>query len=64
MNDISSFCNMTKIQLQYIQDSYVKGKHYKTSYVNNLHHYQINLFYSMIDMQLQELNNRFSEVNT
>ncbi|XP_075636729.1 uncharacterized protein LOC142608964 [Castanea sativa] len=30
----------------------------------NLHHYLVELFYTVIDMQLQELNNRFSEVNT
>ena len=30
----------------------------------NLHHYRVELFYIVIDMQLQELNNRFSEANT
>ena len=30
----------------------------------NLHHYRVELFYIVIDMQLQELNNRFLEVNT
>ena len=30
----------------------------------NLHHYCVKLFYTVIDMQLQELNNRFSEANT
>ncbi|KAM4068423.1 hypothetical protein ACB094_12G010600 [Castanea mollissima] len=30
----------------------------------NLHHYCVKLFYTVIDMQLQELNNRFSKVNT
>ena len=30
----------------------------------NLHYYRVELFYIVIDMQLQELNNRFSEVNT
>ncbi|KAL4602860.1 hypothetical protein ACB092_10G083500 [Castanea dentata] len=30
----------------------------------NLHHYRVELFYTVIDMQLQELNNRFSKVNT
>ncbi|XP_075645438.1 uncharacterized protein LOC142616471 [Castanea sativa] len=29
----------------------------------NLHHYRVELFYIVIDLQLQELNNRFSEVN-
>ena len=30
----------------------------------NLYHYRVELFYTVIDMQLQELNNRFSEANT
>ncbi|KAJ8770690.1 hypothetical protein K2173_021337 [Erythroxylum novogranatense] len=32
--------------------------------MTNLHHYRVELFYSVIDMQLQELNNRFDEFNT
>ena len=27
-----------------------------------LHHYHVDLFFEVIDLQLQELNNRFSEV--
>ncbi|KAK4573404.1 hypothetical protein RGQ29_031388 [Quercus rubra] len=30
----------------------------------NLHYYRVELFYTVIDMQFQELNNRFSEANT
>ena len=30
----------------------------------NLHHYCVELFYIIINMQLQELNNYFSEANT
>ena len=29
----------------------------------NLHYYCVEVFYAVIDMQLQELNNRFNEVN-
>ncbi|XP_022861729.1 uncharacterized protein LOC111382089 [Olea europaea var. sylvestris] len=32
--------------------------------ITNLHHYRVDLFYSVIDLQLQELNDRFSDVNT
>ncbi|XP_023735456.1 uncharacterized protein LOC111883364 [Lactuca sativa] len=32
--------------------------------VNNLHHYQVDVFKEVIDMQLQELNHHFNEVNT
>ena len=29
-----------------------------------LHYYRVELFYAVIDLQLQELNNRFNEINT
>ena len=32
--------------------------------VTNLHYYRVGLFYMVLDMQLQELNNRFTETNT
>ena len=32
--------------------------------VTNSHHYQVELFYTVKEMQLQELNNRFNEVST
>ncbi|XP_073045822.1 uncharacterized protein [Primulina eburnea] len=32
--------------------------------VTNLHHYRVDLFYGVIDMQFQELNDRFSEAGT
>ncbi|PKU84132.1 hypothetical protein MA16_Dca027552 [Dendrobium catenatum] len=32
--------------------------------ITNLHHYRADLFYTVVDMQLQELNNRFSESST
>ncbi|EOA25185.1 hypothetical protein CARUB_v10018496mg [Capsella rubella] len=32
--------------------------------ITNLHHYKVNCFYTIIDLQLQEFNDRFTEVNT
>ncbi|KAJ9566873.1 hypothetical protein OSB04_002839 [Centaurea solstitialis] len=32
--------------------------------VYHLHHYKVDVFYSVIDMQLQELNNCFNKSNT
>ncbi|KAH9689344.1 TTF-type domain-containing protein [Citrus sinensis] len=32
--------------------------------ITNLHRYRVELFYVVLDMQLQELNNRFNESNT
>ena len=36
----------------------------KGAQVTNLHHFQVEIFYQVIDIQLQELNNRFTKVNT
>ncbi|KAH9657293.1 TTF-type domain-containing protein [Citrus sinensis] len=36
----------------------------KAREITNLHRYQVELFYAVLDMQLQELNNRFNESNT
>ena len=36
---------------------------HKVQEVTNLHHFRVELFYSVIDMQLQELNDRFTEAN-
>ena len=36
----------------------------KVQETTNLHHFCVELFYSVIDMQLRELNDRFNEVNT
>jgi hypothetical protein len=32
--------------------------------VSNLHHFQVQLFYEVIDRQIHELNNHFTKVNT
>ena len=29
-----------------------------------MHHFRVKLFYAILDMQLQELSNRFNEMNT
>ncbi|KAJ8770648.1 hypothetical protein K2173_021295 [Erythroxylum novogranatense] len=49
-----------------MQDMFiVRGRSRRRSEdMTNLHHYRVEFFYSVIDMQLQELNNRFDEVNT
>ncbi|XP_022865806.1 uncharacterized protein LOC111385625 [Olea europaea var. sylvestris] len=35
-----------------------------TQEITNLHHFRVDFFYAIIDMQIQELNDRFSEVNS
>ncbi|KAJ8760920.1 hypothetical protein K2173_021958 [Erythroxylum novogranatense] len=60
------FCGENNVSEIDMQDKFiVRGRSRRRSEdMTNLHHYRIELFYSVIDMQLQELNNRFDEVNT
>ena len=44
---------------------YAQGKtRCKAQEMKKLNHYRVELFYAIIDMQLQELDNRFTEPNT
>ena len=36
----------------------------KKTGITNLHHYKVDCFYTVLDMQLQEFNDRFDEVNS
>ncbi|KAH9759451.1 TTF-type domain-containing protein [Citrus sinensis] len=36
----------------------------KAQEITNLHRYRVELYYAVLDMQLQELNSRFNETNT
>ncbi|XP_050217484.1 uncharacterized protein LOC126668322 [Mercurialis annua] len=64
MNNVFSFCDKVKITIPKMEDAYVTGGRRRTSHVSNLHHYQVDVFYAVIDMQLQELNRHFDEVNS
>ncbi|XP_059658418.1 uncharacterized protein LOC132304705 [Cornus florida] len=52
LNEVSSFCVKHDIAIPNMDDT------------SNLHHYRVDLFYSIIDMQLQELTSRFSEMSS
>ena len=66
LTEVSSFCTMHDISILNMGEIFVvSGRSRRnTQQKTNLHHYHIELFYTIIDMQLQELNNRFSEANT
>ena len=58
------FCDKNDAQIVDLNDAYYNGiSRRRGSQVSNLHHYQVDVFYAVIDMQLQELNHRFNEVN-
>ncbi|PIN11338.1 hypothetical protein CDL12_16064 [Handroanthus impetiginosus] len=65
LTQVFSFCEKVKVDIPDMNDLYARGKsRRKVSEVTYLHHYRVELFYTVIDMQLQELNDRFNEVNT
>ncbi|XP_075674827.1 uncharacterized protein LOC142644022 [Castanea sativa] len=66
LTEVSSFCATHDILILNMDEIFVvSGRPRRNTQQNtNLHHYRVELFYTVIDMQLQELNNRFSEVNT
>ncbi|KAM6541629.1 hypothetical protein CsatB_006076 [Cannabis sativa] len=65
-NQVSTFCTKYNIMIPNIDDRFVAlGRPQRNSQeITNLHHFRVELFYNIIDMQIQELNDRFNEVNT
>ena len=63
--EVSLFCERRNIDVPNMDDIFViRGRSRRNAQqMTNLHHYQVELFYTLIDMQLQELNNRFTDVN-
>ncbi|XP_075640500.1 uncharacterized protein LOC142612271 [Castanea sativa] len=66
LTEMSSFCATHEIPILNMDEIFVvSGRpRHNTQENTNLHHYRVELFYTVIDMQFQELNNHFSEVNT
>jgi hypothetical protein len=62
----STFCGINEIVVPNIDDIFVaQGRSRRNAHgMTNLHYYRVELFYAIINMQLQELNNRFMESNT
>ena len=62
---ITCFCVKHKVEVPNMDGDYVprgRSKRYFQK-VSNLHRFRVEMFISVIDLQLQELNNRFDEVN-
>ena len=60
------FCAKHKIDI-FDMDSVFKSRgrsHHKAQEFTNLHHFQVDMSYSVIDLQLQKLNDCFNGVNT
>ncbi|CAN0903193.1 Zinc finger MYM-type protein 1 [Linum grandiflorum] len=63
--EVIEFCAQESIEVLDMYDLYVrrgKSKHI-SGLVTCLHHFQVEVFYSVIDMQMQEIDNHFDEVS-
>nr|XP_016495141.1 PREDICTED: uncharacterized protein LOC107814271 [Nicotiana tabacum] len=65
LNQELGFKDQNGIVIPKIDEKYGLGKSkHKSSTVTYSHHFHVEVFCAAIDLQLSELNNRFSEVNT
>ncbi|XP_062100138.1 uncharacterized protein LOC133806020 [Humulus lupulus] len=66
LNQVPNFCAKYNVDVPDMDDTFVaQGRsRRKTQEMTNLHHYRVEFFFVVIDIQLQELNERFNEVNT
>ncbi|XP_076931892.1 uncharacterized protein LOC143597206 [Bidens hawaiensis] len=65
LEDVTSFCEKYEIEVVDMEAEYVdpRFKRKKTG-ITNRHHYVVNNFNTVLDMQIQELGSRFNEVTT
>ncbi|PIN00402.1 Tam3-transposase (Ac family) [Handroanthus impetiginosus] len=66
IDDVLAFCIKHDIEIPRFDSFYVfRGKsRRKVAEYTVLHHYRVEVFYKVIDWQLQELNSRFNEVTS
>ncbi|KAG5604765.1 hypothetical protein H5410_026257 [Solanum commersonii] len=65
LDDVSSFCDVHDILIPKLDESYFPGKSKrKSSGVSYAHHLRVEVFFVVIDVQLQELNDRFDVVSS
>ncbi|KAH0655911.1 hypothetical protein KY285_030793 [Solanum tuberosum] len=65
MDEVSLFCGKHGISIPKMNEDYSNGKlKRKRSNISYLHHFRVEVFYAVIDLALQELNNRFDVVTS
>ncbi|RID45695.1 hypothetical protein BRARA_I02400, partial [Brassica rapa] len=61
---VYSFSENNKTEVLDMEEEFVdSSRPRKKTGITNLHHYKVDCFYMVLDMQLQEFNDRFDEVN-
>ncbi|KAH1192999.1 Zinc finger MYM-type protein 1 [Glycine max] len=69
LQEVNPFCNKHFINISNMEDIFFASEGRsrrggKTQAITTKHHYRVELFYTVVDMQLQELKDRFTETNT
>ena len=62
LEEVTSFCSSYEVVAPTMEELYlVAGRSRSKNETTNLHHYQVELFYIVIDRQLKKLNKWFTE---
>ncbi|XP_028550284.1 uncharacterized protein LOC114579549 [Dendrobium catenatum] len=66
ISNVTTFCHQQKIIVPHMDDKWVaRGRSRRRAQdIINLYHFRVEIFYTVLGIQLQKLNNRFSEANT
>jgi len=67
MENVYSFCHKFDIEIPVIDDVHViprQSVNRKASKVTNKHYYRVDVFCTIVNMHMQELNSRFPETIT
>ena len=65
LDEVCLFCEKHEIIIPKMDEMFITSgrSRRKVQQITNLHHYRVELFCAVIDLQFQELNNRFNEIN-
>jgi hypothetical protein len=61
--EVCAFCEKHEIEIPNMESARHCTRQVRTN-VTYLHYYRVDMFYTVIDMQLQEVNGRFMETTT
>ncbi|GAV89309.1 LOW QUALITY PROTEIN: DUF4371 domain-containing protein, partial [Cephalotus follicularis] len=65
LKEVSSFCEKNNIEILNMDEKFVSpGRSRNVEETTNFHHFRVEVFHTVIDLQIRELNDRFNEVNT
>nr|XP_027090302.1 uncharacterized protein LOC113711337 [Coffea arabica] len=68
LDEVNNFCELNMIPVIDMEDSIaIRGNARRSrrgQTITNFHHYRVEIFCEVVDLIIQEMNNRFSEVST